>query len=290
MQEDERTMAAQPPTGTPGGAGASPPPPSTVAGSPAERDELYHASDPEVRRRLEQQGRDNASLRAELEAERVYRQQQEHRLQQVEGHLNAQQRAQLDAHLAALPPDERAEARINLLENRLSGLQNWTTQVVQQRAPRPQEDPRLLPEEVQQGIIRERAQEWIRNANQYYHLGPDDAITLEEVMRRTPMAGQSIPNFQAAVQMAAAMRDAQTSEGDVPRQRKSAQPGMEQAVQKETSRRLQDLGVGAPQAARAASPPGGTGTSEDLQAVARRKDLTPAQRMAALRAVDVGGK
>src|SRR5262245_25741145 len=134
MQEDPR-MAAQPPTGTPDGAGVSPPPPSTVAGAPAERDELHHASAPEARPRLEQQGRDNAALRAELEGERVYRQQQEHRLQQIEGHLGAQQKAALDAHLAALPPDERAEARINLLENRLAGVQDFATQLVQQRAP-----------------------------------------------------------------------------------------------------------------------------------------------------------
>lgn len=209
----------------------------------------------ELRDRLAQAGREVKSSRDRAEqAERAVGalttkvDALEQTLGGVARSLSERDRAEQEARIAALPPDKRADARVQMLEKRLEALAN-------QQAEATERESRIA-------YQQRRSREIVEEANRAFGLDGDAAVTgdEEELDSRTEEA------FAASLRVLARIRQKQIAsaggneEDTVATKKTDSSPDEEKIV----SRVLQELGAGRPNSPRATGSTAGGVTSEDL--------------------------
>ena len=172
MIDPEALAQTAVPETLPSGAEPSSPPEPEPAAPPSD------GLSKEARDRLAQSGREAADARRRAQAAEqqvvalnAQLQQQNSHLSQMEQYLLAQQRAAQEAALAALPPDQRALAEVQMLRQQLDRPAPASA------SPPP---PAALTTEERERYTQQRSAQLVGQANSLFELAESQAITGEE--------------------------------------------------------------------------------------------------------------
>ena len=252
-------------------AGQEAPPAQEDSGPETEAD----AREREIQRRLTQQGRENAELRRQVQAAQQASLNQINELQSTvrllaekasadqRAQADAQQR-QLEAELASLPPADRLERRIEILQGQINTLRQpavQPAQPVQQQRPPAQREPT---DDERAAYMEKRVREIISEANTEFGVTvnldqiPDQDWESEETFYRSVMKQAAQGSRNGGEQMP-------TRKAETPAQ-------MRDRIRQEERERLGANSPAAPRSAPAASSRKKSATEEDVRGAAQAYD------------------
>lgn len=262
--QDLAPSPAQDPTLTASGAAPASAPPEPIVESPPA------AEDPnKERNRLAQLGREKAAEQRRNQAlqEQLATQQQElvalrTQMAGVNETLTAQQQAEREARLAALPPAQRTQEELNIVRQELLRTQQFIQQQTQQQQAAQQQ---VAAQRQQELYKQQRMAELVDDANETHGLAGDLAIQGNE----DELDDSGEVAFKASIRALALSRQrlgrAPASGGGTPvaKKEETQSETPDQMEERITQKVLGQLGVRAPNSPKAA--PTGSDTPEQVQ-------------------------